>query len=136
MLKESILLVASTGVLIYLIAPSNAPPKPEPAKVEAPKAVKPLMQPSDDGWDYDDGDSEVGDEEFTFGEPMTFVDGGNEQASPDQSPSNGQGQSGSSGSFASSGNAPSRGNRRPGAPGSLQNPIVMNPGGGTGSTDR
>lgn len=136
MLKESILLVAATGVLIYLIAPSDAPPKPEPATVEAPKAAKPVMQPSDDGWDYDDGDSDVGDEEFTFGEPMTFVDGGNEQASPDQSPSNGQGQSGSSRSFASSGNAPSRGSRRPGAPGSLENPIVLDRDGGTGSTDR
>jgi len=136
MLKESILLVASTGVLIYLIAPSDAPPKPEPAKVEVPKAVGPVMQPSNDSWDYDDGDSEDGDDGFTFGEPMTFVDGDNDQSSADQSSSNDQAQSGNSGSFARSRKAPSAGSPRPGKPGSLENPIVLDRDGRTGSNDR
>ncbi len=136
MLKESILLVASTGVLIYLIAPSDAPPEPEPVKVEVPKAVERVMLPSDDGWDYDDGDGEDSDDDFTFGEPMTFLDSDNDQTSTDQSSSNGQGQSGNSGSIARSRKAPSAGSPRPGKPGSLENPIVLDHDGRTGSTDK
>ena len=135
MLKESILLVASTGVLIYLIAPSEPAPQPEPAKEEVQKIAASPPPPSKDVWDYDD-ETDSGNEDFTFGEPMTFVDdGGNEPP-----PSNGQGNSGATGWYSQSlaSNAPPSSGRspRPGAPGSRENPIALDTDGRTSPTDR
>ena len=68
MLKESILFVASTGLLIYFVTPSGEPAKPEAVREEVQKAVPSPPKPADNAWDYDD--EEEGDEEsFTFGEP-------------------------------------------------------------------
>ncbi|MFK7843443.1 MAG: hypothetical protein AB8B54_14345, partial [Sphingorhabdus sp.] len=75
MLKESILFVASTGLLIYFVTPSDEPPKPETVKAELEEPSKPATQSPDNAWDYDGEDEEDEEEEsYTFGEPMTGMD--------------------------------------------------------------
>ncbi|WP_417590809.1 hypothetical protein [Parasphingorhabdus sp.] len=86
MLKESILFVASTGLLIYFVTPSSEPSKPETVKEEIQKAATPTTQPADNAWDYDD--AEEGEESFTFGEPTmdldTDYDDGDDNAAIDE----------------------------------------------------
>jgi hypothetical protein len=135
MLKESILLVASTGVLIYLVSPSGEPPKPEPVKEEVQKIVASPAPASDDSWEYSDEDMETDDDNFTFGEPMTFLDNDENEPSSDQPPSVAPASAGSR-SFADSAPSPSGGSPRPGAPGSRENPIALAPNGRTSANDR
>lgn len=111
MLKESILFVASTGVLIYMLVPSNEPPA-EPAAPMEERTAKPPAQTSDDGWGYDEEDE--ADENFTFGEPMMDPDVGN-----DKTPAAREDRSASSNSAASA--------DRPDKPTSIYNPIVVKP---------
>ena len=127
MLKESILFVASTGVLIYLIAPADAPPKPEPVVVAVQEEV-PSAAP-EDSWDYDDDDTE---ESFVFGEPVTVLDGDDDEddeSSSDQSELVGQVQppnrASQRRSIASNGIIVEGRTPKPGAPGSIENPLAL-----------
>ena len=137
MLKESILFVASTGLLIYFIAPSDEPAAPVKQQVQQP--AKPAVETPDDGWGYEDeGDGEeeaYADDNFTFGEPMTLVDddsAGDSQAEDDPSdrpeqPDNSRTRSKSSGTSAAIRSAVrvSPNSPRAGEPGSPENPIVF-----------
>ena len=58
MVKESILFVASTALLIYFMTPSEEPPETAVAAEEPSKPVSATVQDSDDGWGYDEGESE------------------------------------------------------------------------------
>ncbi len=138
MLKESILLVASTGLLIYFITPSDEPPKDVPVEKEAPKIVKPVAPVSDDSWgDDEEDDSDY--ENFVFGEPMT-ASGSDDSDDPwddDHNPSlQYQPDKVASGNRSSgAGDSPLAGSPRPGEPGSLQNPIERNGRPGPGPND-
>lgn len=137
MLKESILFVASTGLLIYFIAPSSEPPEPVKDQVQEP--VRPVVETPDDGWGYEDeedGDDEAyAEESFTFGDPMTLLDDDSaddrlvedDPSDRPEQPDNSGSRNRPSGTSASvraaarsSPNSP-----RPGEPGSLENPIVL-----------
>ncbi|WP_339690871.1 hypothetical protein [uncultured Parasphingorhabdus sp.] len=131
MLKESLIFVLSTGVLIYLIAPSAEPEKPQPVVEEAkPVAPPPApVQSPDDAWDYDD---EEEDESFTFGEPLTHLDDGISDESDEEDGGSGRpaswGESPSGNrSFASNGNMAPVNSPKPGEKGSRENPIEAKP---------
>ena len=130
MLKESILFVASTGLLIYFIAPSDAPPADQPVKEQVQEPVKPAVQASDDGWDNEDDEDEDSEESFVFGDPMTVLDDENDSESVDEElRSARQEQADNSGArnsaSASRTPKPSPNSPRSGEPGSLENPIVF-----------
>jgi hypothetical protein len=74
MMKAALLFVASTGVLIYFIAPVSEE-KAAPVAEEAVQKPQPVRQETDedDEWGDDDYDDD-GEEEFVFGEPMTTDD--------------------------------------------------------------
>ena len=78
MLKESILLVASTGMVIYFITPSEEPQKVQPVQAEAQEIIRPVTQLSDDSWEGDETE-EADDDNFVFGEPMTVAGSGSEE---------------------------------------------------------
>lgn len=129
MLKESILLVASTGMVIYFITPSEEPKKVQPVQAEVQEVIRPVTQISDDSWENDETE-EADDDNFVFGEPMTVAGNESEEqpwdednnASLQYQPDNKRSTSRSSGGS----NEPSSGSRRPGELGSLQNPIERN----------
>lgn len=130
MLKESIVLVASTGLLIFFITPSEEPPKAEPVEAEVQEVIRPVTQTSDDSWENDENE-EAGDENFVFGEPMIVAGSGSDEQSGDEDNSvssqyQSDNEGSKSGSFSSSRNERSAGNPRPGDPGSIQNPIELN----------
>lgn len=127
MLKESILLVASTGLVIYLITPSEEPPKAEPVAAEVQEMIQPVAQISDDSWEADESE-EADDENFVFGEPMTIAGNeSDEQLWDEDNNPNLQHQPSSKGSnsrpFSGGRNQPLAGSPPPGAPGSIENPI-------------
>ncbi|MGB5724520.1 MAG: hypothetical protein WBM39_08885 [Parasphingorhabdus sp.] len=68
MIKESILFVAATGVLIYFVTPSDDPVETGAVSEDAQKPVTRAPQTSDDGWGYEDEEEE--EESFVFGEPI------------------------------------------------------------------
>ena len=123
MLKESILLVASTGMLVYVFAPSEPAPAPEPAEVEVQKKVEPLVPPSDESWDNED----AGDKDFTFGEPVPFEDGEADPIQPGQLQPAGPAPAAKSRSFSGGSNNPVARSRPPGSPGSIENPFAAPP---------
>lgn len=128
MLKESILFVASTGLLIYFITPSDEPAKPETVGQVAQKTLKPSVQTADDGWGYDDDEGDG--ESFVFGEPVADQDGDDDDQSRDEDDSSDrQGQSDNTGSITSSftynRKMASAGSPRSGQKGSLDNPIIF-----------
>jgi len=129
MLKESILLVASTGMVIYFITPSEEPKKVQPVQPEVQEMIQPVAQISEDSWE-DDESEEADDENFVFGEPMTFAGSENEEEPLDEDRSASlqyQSDDKRSTSRSSGGrNEPSSGSPRPGELGSLQNPIERN----------
>ncbi len=131
MLKESLIFVLSTGVLVYLIAPSAEPEKPQPVVEEAEPANPPPapIQSPDDAWGYDD---EEESESFTFGEPMTHLDDGIGDESDDEDSDSGRPASwgdapSGSKSFAGNGNMPPIDAPKPGGKGSRENPIETKP---------
>ncbi len=129
MIKESILFVASTGLLIYFITPSNEPAKPETVGQEAQKAVTSAVPSSDDGWGYDDDEADD-DGSFVFGEPITDLDGDDDVQSRDEDDSSDrQGQSDNTGSKSSSytnkRKSASADSPVSGQKGSIDNPIVF-----------
>lgn len=71
MVKESILFVASTALLIYFVTPTEEPPETAVA-VEEPTPVADTVQDVDNSWGYDEAESE--DETFVFGEPLIHSD--------------------------------------------------------------
>ena len=92
--------------------------------------AKPATQTSDDGWGYDDEEEETEDESFVFGEPMTLLDDQNDEKSSDEDGgANRQEQADNSGSASTAApkvaTRPSPNSPRPGALGSLENPIVF-----------
>ncbi|PHR21246.1 MAG: hypothetical protein COA41_02830 [Sphingopyxis sp.] len=123
MLKESILLVASTGMLVYVFAPSEPPPAPEPAKVEVQKKVEPLVPPSEESWNNED----AGDEVFTFGEPVAFEDGEADPIQPGQLQPAGTVPPARSRSSSGGNNNPVATSRPPGSPGTMENPMAAPP---------
>ncbi|ATW04547.1 hypothetical protein [Sphingorhabdus sp. YGSMI21] len=132
MLKESILLVASTGLLIYFITPKEEPPKTAPVAAEVQEMAPPVAPVSDDSWEEDDSeDSDY--ENFVFGEPMTVAGSeGDDPWDEDHNPSlQYQADKSPSKSRSSVGEAPPlAGSPRPGEPGSQQNPIERSEGSG------
>ena len=131
MLKESLIFVLSTGVLIYLIAPSAEPVKPQPVVEEAEETAPPPapVQSPEDAWDYDAEDES---DSFTFGEPMTYLDDNSNDSSNEED--SGSGRPASWGpppsgntSFAGNGNMAPTNGRRPGEKGSRENPIEVKP---------
>ena len=129
MIKESILFVASTGLLIYFIAPSDKDREAKPVQAEVQEPVKPPANSSDDGWGYDDGEGDA-DESFTFGEPMTLLDDEGADDSPDEDPPAKRPEQADNGGSSTSKSAraqarPSPNSPRQGEPGSLENPIVF-----------
>lgn len=82
MIKESILFVVSTGLLIYFVTPSDEPAKVDAAPAETQKPVKQATESADDGWGYDDEDAED-DESFEFGEPFSGSDDDSDDRSSD-----------------------------------------------------
>jgi len=131
MLKESLLLVASTGVLIYFVTPSEEPPQVQPVVEEAPAIIQAEPPEPEDSWEADDSE-DGGDENFVFGEPMTIA--GSESQEPwdeDTTPSL-QYQPDkvtSKTRYSGSSARPLAGSPRPGELGSQQNPIERNNGG-------
>jgi len=79
MVKESILLVASTSLLVYFVMPEEKPASPEAPAPETPLAV--TEQPPaahkpeapEHAWGYEES-SEEG-QSFVFGEPVTAFGG-------------------------------------------------------------
>ena len=76
MVKESVLFVASTALLVYFVTPVDEPPEVEPAVEEVKNPVADVSAAPDDGWDYDDESTDDGT--FVFGEPLVYSDGGDE----------------------------------------------------------
>ncbi|MEH6661097.1 MAG: hypothetical protein V7679_05545 [Parasphingorhabdus sp.] len=138
MLKESILLVASTGLVIYFITPSEEPKPVEPVQAEVQEVVQPVAPVSDDSWE-DDETEESDDENFVFGEPMVVAGSESEDQPWDEDNIAGaeyqsDNKKSRSRSFGGS-NEPSSGSPRPGELGSLQNPIERNSSGGPDPVD-
>jgi hypothetical protein len=134
MIKESILFVASTGLLLYFIAPADKAPEAEAVKEQVQKPVKRSVKPADDGWGYDEDEGD-GEESFTFGEPMTLLDDDSADDSVEEEGTAG-GQEQTANSVPPSSRSPSSerdrakaryapGSPRSGEPGSLENPIVF-----------
>ena len=128
MVKESIMFVAATGLLIYFMTPSDDPAKPEAAALEGQKTVTPAAQSADDIWGYDDEDDN--DESFTFGEPITDLAGdGDEKSQEEDDSSNRQRQSetteSKTTSFSSSRKTASANSPGSGQIGSINNPIIL-----------
>lgn len=137
MIKEAILFVAASGLLIYFISPSDELPEVQPVKEEVQKTVKASAQTSNDSWDYDEDDEEGGDDNFTFGDPTTDLDGNDGEISSDEvNDPYGQQQSGSKGTrgraFASNREPATSNSPRPGEKGSIENPIELKSGGSSG----
>ena len=131
MLKESLIFVLSTGVLIYFIAPSAEPEKPQTVVEEAkPAAPSPApVQSPDDAWDYDDEDE---GETFTFGEPMTnpdenIGDNSTEEDSGSGRPASWGDSPSGNGSLANNGQMGPKSGPKPGEKGSRENPIEAKP---------
>jgi hypothetical protein len=74
MIKQAVLFVASTGLLIYFIMPVDDENQSQQPVVENEVKPKPANKvDSTDSWDAGSGDSE-GEEAFVFGEPVTYSD--------------------------------------------------------------
>ncbi len=69
MIKQAVLFVASTGVLIYFITPVDDDQKRQPAVQEASEPKTRDQQDLSNSWDAN-GDDE--NEEFVFGEPLVY----------------------------------------------------------------
>tara|TARA_R110000824_G_scaffold199461_3_gene383397 strand:- start:1850 stop:2272 length:423 start_codon:yes stop_codon:yes gene_type:complete len=80
MVKESILFVVSTGLLIYFVTPSDKPAIADAAPEETQKSSTQTTASSDDGWGDDETDVE--EETFVFGEPLTHLDDEDDDESP------------------------------------------------------
>ena len=75
MIKEAILFVVATGVLIYFVTPSDEPPETGAVSEDTQKPVIRTPKTTDDGWGYDDEEEDDDGESFVFGEPLTNLDG-------------------------------------------------------------
>ncbi len=129
MIKESILFVASTGLLIYFLTPPDEPVKPEAVEQESQKKATPVVRTADDKWGYED-ETEADDQAFAFGEPMTDLDRDeNVQSRDEEDSSDRQEQSGNTRaktpSFTSNRKPASADSPVSGAKGSIDNPIVF-----------
>ncbi|MEO9601063.1 hypothetical protein [Parasphingorhabdus sp.] len=72
MIKESVLFVASTGMLIYFLSPSGETPTPETIKAETQKKAVVAADVADDSWgEEEEEEEEENYEDFTFGQPIT-----------------------------------------------------------------
>lgn len=79
MIKESILLVAATSLLVYIVMPAEEPVAAEAAPqemptpvVEEPVAISP--KPPEHAWGYDESGNDG--QSFVFGEPVTAFESG------------------------------------------------------------
>jgi hypothetical protein len=72
MVKESILFVAGTSLLVFLIMPAQQPAEVTPVPEETAAPVVQTQKPSNTGWDYEESDGE--EEPFIFGEPVKATD--------------------------------------------------------------
>lgn len=72
MVKESILFVAGTSLLVFLIMPAQQPAEVAAVSEETVAPVAQTKKPSNTGWDYEESDSE--EEPFIFGEPIKAAD--------------------------------------------------------------
>jgi hypothetical protein len=131
MIKESILFVASTGLLIYFISPSDEPAEPEPVEEQVQETVAPAAQSPDNAWDYDDEEADEGEDMFVFGEPMTDPHAEDYEDEPvdEEAISNRQEQSASRqvnpAPAVSDRQAASENSPRSGEKGSADNPIIL-----------
>ncbi|WP_339824032.1 hypothetical protein [uncultured Parasphingorhabdus sp.] len=131
MLKESLIFVLSTGVLIYLIAPSAETANPQPVVDEVEEAAPPPapVQSPEDAWGYEDEDE---GESFTFGEPLVHLNDNSGDKSDQEDSGSGRPASwgdppSGSRSFASNGDIASAKSPKPGEKGSRENPIEIKP---------
>lgn len=135
MLKESILFVASTGLLIYFVTPSEEPAQPETIKAEVEEPSKPVAQSPDNAWGYEDEDDEEDEEQsHTFGEPMTGMDddddSNQDEDSKDEDVSSDRQDDWSNAgstttSYTKTSKVASPDSPKPGDLGSLENPVVL-----------
>ncbi len=130
MLKESILFVASTGLLIYFIAPSDKAPEAEPVAAKLQEPAKPAVEPPDNAWGAEEEDDYADGESFVFGEPMTVLDDENGEKSSDEEqlsdrPEQADNSKSQTRDSARAAANPSPNSPRSGEPGSLENPIVF-----------
>ena len=127
MVKESILFVVSTGLLIYFVTPSDEPTKADVAPDETQQQVATKSPPADDGWGDDESEEDY--ESFTFGEPLTVSDDDSDEPVDEEQSSNREEQPDSGAKQA----APDTGSRKnaavssPGSSekGSIDNPIIL-----------
>ncbi|MEH6790743.1 hypothetical protein [Parasphingorhabdus sp.] len=73
MLKESILFVAGTGLMVYFLAPTATPPEEKPVSEAVQQPLPTVQESPDDAWGYDEEES--GADSFTFGDPMVELNG-------------------------------------------------------------
>lgn len=78
MIKQAVLFVASTGLLIYFIAPVDEDKKSKPVVQAAAEQKSSGQKDLSNSW-YADSDDE--NEEFIFGEPLVYSE--NEEPAPE-----------------------------------------------------
>lgn len=67
MIKQAVLFIASTGLLVYFVMPADET-EPKETVTQAKTVAKPVSQTNpEDSWD-----SENGDDDAVFGEPLTY----------------------------------------------------------------
>ena len=132
MIKESILFVAATGVLIYFVTPSDEAPEAGAIPEDTQKPVIRAPQSADDGWDYDDEEEEDG-ESFVFGEPLTNLDGDDDNDSSEDEEAEDRSDRREQTDSRKTATKPATRNRQkfsanspmPSEPGGIDNPIVF-----------
>ncbi|QTD56635.1 hypothetical protein [Parasphingorhabdus cellanae] len=68
MIKQAVLFVASTGLLVYFIMPADKEKPSQPAVQEASGSKSNSQKEIADSWYADSGD----EEDFVFGEPLVY----------------------------------------------------------------
>ena len=129
MLKESVLFVGATGLLIFFMTPTDKSAEVKPVDEQVQKTAAPPTPSPDDAWSYDD-EGEEDDTDFVFGEPMTGSDSEpSEPAQDEEKPSAREEQSASNKSsdagYASTRNPPAQNGPSSGSLGSVDNPITL-----------
>ena len=129
MLKESVLFVGATGLLIFFMTPTDKSDEAKPVDEQTQETPAPSSPSPDDAWGYDDEVEENG-EGFVFGEPMTGSDSEpSEPAQDEEKPSAREEQSASNKSsdadYAATRNPPAQNGPSSGSLGSVDNPITL-----------
>ncbi|MEP2102918.1 MAG: hypothetical protein ABJP02_05785 [Parasphingorhabdus sp.] len=132
MIKQAVLFVVSTGVLIYFIAPVDDDKSSQPVVQKASDPKPSNQSASADSW-YADSDDE--EEPFVFGQPVTYSDddesdSGNTDEKEREYQSTAGEVTGTSRKRSYAGVTANSGASKSGRPGSKGNPIDLTPPGG------